>query len=206
MDRKKSRLAAGALSKFNDYATAVDQVETIDPTGAIEEVTDHPEYQGQPLGGLIASDCKKQCRITEYGTKIVKFYASNGLAMTTIAERLGIDHHTFNRAIRRQPEVAAALAQGKANEEFELKDCLMGMARRGNVIAAIFLLKARHGWTDQPVYQETKPTNLQVIINAPMSTEEYKKMREANVTPLHLPPPKTEEEFMDTQGEEVSDD
>lgn len=184
-----------AKLKHEDYVRATDYVEVLDPEGAVEG---DGEQGGQPY------------KVTPRGVQIARFYADAGLGTHTIAERLGMASDVFMKCIRRQPELAEALAQGKANQEFELKECLMNMARRGNVVAAIFMLKAQHGWSDQAQGGEVTPQKLQIVINAPLSTEDYKRLREENITPLHLPAPQTEEEYkhpvITTQGEEVKKD
>lgn len=184
--------ATGALKRFEDFARATDEVEILNPEGAWVANEGSP-----PTGSYHSWHGGKQIpgpqtyEITDYGCKLIEFYACNGLSQTTIAERLGLTGSMFSRCIRHQPEVAAALARGKADMEYELKDCLMGMARRGNVIAAIFLLKAQHGWRDNDPPPEAKPA-VQVLINAPLTTEQYKELSAHNITPLHLPPPKAD--------------
>lgn len=181
-----------AKLKYENFVRATDYVEVIDPEGATCQ-----EHEGAPH------------HITPRGLEIVRFYADGGLGLATICERIGMTREQFSKAMRRQPEVAEILAQGKANEEFELKECLMNMARRGNVVAAIFMLKARHGWNDREQQGEVVNQKLQIVINAPLSPEDYKKLQENNITPLHLPPPKTEDEYtgmqiITTPGEEVT--
>jgi predicted DNA-binding protein (UPF0251 family) len=180
-----------AKLKYEGFVRATDFVEVIDPEGAT--------YQEHDMAPVL---------ITPRGLEIIRFYADGGLGLMTIAERIGMTREQFTKAMRRQPEVAEILAQGKANEEFELKECLMNMARRGNVVAAIFMLKARHGWNDREQQGEQVNQKLQVIINAPLSTEDYKRLQEHNISPLHLPPPKTDDEYtgmqiITTPGEEV---
>lgn len=184
----ESRAIARELAKFKfeEYARSTDFVEILDPEGALEGEGPY--------------------RITQRGLQIIRFYVDAGLFYATIAERIGLTMKDFTKCVQDQPEVAEVLAQGKAVEEFELKELLMGQARRGNIIAIIFALKARHGWSDQQK-GEAAPQNFQLVINAPLTTEDYKRLREENISPLQLHRPKTEQDYKGpmfiTQGEEV---
>lgn len=180
-----------AVIKFRDFASITDRVEIVDPAGALEWLPNESSaYTSTPPNG--GGQGRPFVRVTPLGCQIVKFYAENGLSHTMIGTRLGIKRETFHRCMRDQPEVAEALAAGKGEAEYELQECLMGMARRGNVIAAIYLTKARHGWRDNDPPPEAK-SNLQIVINAPLSADDFKRMRESGVTPMQLPGPKLEE-------------
>lgn len=196
----EERRVRGILKKFEDFSRATDEVELLDPTGAYIKVPPQGFSGGNYDRGHGGRD---RYQVTEYGCKLVEFYACSGLAQTTIAERLGLSTATFSQCIRHQPEVQAALSRGKSDAEYELKDCLMGMARRGNVIAAIFLLKAQHGWRDNDAPPEARPA-VQVVINAPLTTEQYQQLRDNNVTPLQLPAPKLDQDnFLVAEAELV---
>jgi hypothetical protein len=78
----------------------------------------------------------------------------------------------------------AAIAVGKAALADEFTHHLLNAARKGNVIAAIYLTKARLGWREGDA-PDVKPN---IIINLPdsMSHEQYLnliKMIEANDGP-----------------------
>ena len=126
---------AKSVSKWKDFARSTDRVEVVNPEGTWEKI---PTPNGQ----------SSSFAITPHGCEVIKFYAANGLVQTVIADRLGMSRSVFTHCVSRQPEVAEALAVGTCEMEDELSTCLMGMARRGNVIAAIYLTKARLGWRD----------------------------------------------------------
>lgn len=168
----------GAIAQYRDFARSTDRVEVIDPKGTWEAV---PPTGGNGQGA-------RGVRITELGCKVIEFYAAHGLTQTVIARRLGMTIRSFGACLSRQEEVREAMTAGSSEMEDELSECLMGMARRGNVIAAIYLTKARLGWRDNDVPVEQK-SNLQIVINAPLSVDDFKKMREAGVSPLMLPTP-----------------
>jgi hypothetical protein len=67
-----------------------------------------------------------------------------------IARALGITVRTLKRLINDDPSLTDAADAAKDQEEAELRDCLMEMARKGDTVAALFLLKSRHGYVDRP--------------------------------------------------------
>lgn len=66
-----------------------------------------------------------------------------------IARALGITVKTLKRILDDEPELTNAVDAAKEAEEAELRDCLMRSARGGSDIAALFLLKTRHGYRDR---------------------------------------------------------
>lgn len=67
-----------------------------------------------------------------------------------IARALGVTVKTLKRLIDDDPSLTDAADAAKDREEAELRDCLMSMARKGSEVAALFLLKTRHGYIDRP--------------------------------------------------------
>jgi hypothetical protein len=67
-----------------------------------------------------------------------------------IARALGTTVKTLKRLIDDDPSLTNAADSAKDQEEAELRDCLMAMARKGDTVAALFLLKSRHGYVDRP--------------------------------------------------------
>lgn len=191
---------AGALKKFEDFARASDQVEWVDPTGAWEAIESQSRFYHAGSHGSHGNSVNS-LRMTEYGVKLCQFYATAGLSHGLIAERLGLGHDTFRAMIRHDDRVREALAKGTQEGEYELQECLMGMARRGNVIAAIFLLKARHGWRDNDPPAEAKPA-FQIVVNAPLPAGDYAKIIAAGATPMALPSPDELKPVLLTEGTE----
>lgn len=66
-----------------------------------------------------------------------------------IARALGVTVRTLKRIIDEDPSLTDAADAAKDQEEAELRDCLMASARKGDTVAALFLLKARHGYVDR---------------------------------------------------------
>ncbi len=66
-----------------------------------------------------------------------------------IARALGTTVKTLKRILDDDPELADAVEAAREAEEAELRDCLMRNAKAGSDVAALFLLKSRHGYRDR---------------------------------------------------------
>lgn len=72
-----------------------------------------------------------------------------GYPRNQIAKALGTRVKTLKRLIDDDPALADAIDARKDAEEAELRDILMGLARKGDTVAAIFLGKSQYGWRDR---------------------------------------------------------
>lgn len=97
--------------------------------------------------------------VTEPGLKLVEDLAARGLHLDTIASTLGMHPATFRLVRQRQPEVQWALERGLAKEHDFLVGKLHELAKKGNVVAILFALKARFG------YREGVATEVNVNVN-----------------------------------------
>lgn len=121
--------------------------------------------------------------VTAKGLELIEQLAANGHPETAISKQLHIDPKTLRAIRRRQPEVQTALDHGRGVLEAELVDILLRHARKGNVVAAIYLSKARCGWRDNgPVPEGASPTtNINILqLPAPLSVDDYRKAVDAN--------------------------
>ena len=116
------------------------------------------------------------------GLQIVERMAADGHADASIAKSLRMHRETLRLCRRRQPEVQEALDRGRAALEDELTHILLGQAREGNTVAAIFLAKARCGWREGEVPGGMgERVNVTINLPAAMSQEAYHHM--IDVTP-----------------------
>jgi hypothetical protein len=104
-------------------------------------------------------------RVTDAGCTALMLLASEGADMWTMAHKVGIGRTTLQRLIKDDERVEAAIAIGKAALSDELTNHLLVAARKGNIVASIYLTKARLGWREGDV-PEAKPN---IIINLPDS-------------------------------------
>ncbi|MBU2580810.1 MAG: hypothetical protein KJ622_03705 [Alphaproteobacteria bacterium] len=83
------------------------------------------------------------------GIELVKYMAREGLALETMANKLGMSPWTFAALRKRQPEIDDVIGEGRALLSDELQCLLMERARGGDLTAMIFLAKSRAGWSDR---------------------------------------------------------
>lgn len=118
---------------------------------------------------------------TDAGIELIERLAGEGQDLRTIAKRLGISFTVLKAARKGFPEVAEAFERGHARLADEITHLLLSHARKGNIVAAIFLAKTRLGW------RETGPsdsgTKVAVQINLPgaMDPASYAKAIETTV-------------------------
>lgn len=137
---------------------------------------------------------KSEIVVTPTGLGIVEELAAKECSVVTIAAALGVNKETFVHLRRRDPAVEEAFENGRAKEHDRLVANLNTAAASGNVVASIFLLRARHG------YQSGEGIDVNVNVNtggvlvvpAEMTVEQYMEMKRAegemiDVTPLAQP-------------------
>ncbi len=118
---------------------------------------------------------KSEIIVTPTGLQVVEELAAKGCSVVTIAAALGVNKETFLHMRRRDPVVEEAFENGRAREHDRLVSNLNTAAAGGNVVASIFLLRARHG------YQSSEGIDVNVNVNtggvlvvpAEMTVEEY---------------------------------
>ena len=118
---------------------------------------------------------KSEIVVTPTGLGIVEELAAKGCSVVTIAKALGVDKETFRHIRGRDPAVEEAFEAGRAKEHDRLVSNLNTAAASGNVVASIFLLRARHG------YQSAEGIDVNVNVNtggvlvvpADISVEDY---------------------------------
>lgn len=96
--------------------------------------------------------------VTDTGIKMVEDLTARGVTLTSIARVLGMDTATLRLVRQRQPEVEEAYQRGLAREQEALVGNLRRAADEGNIVANIFLLKARHQ------YREGEPMEVNVNV------------------------------------------
>jgi hypothetical protein len=74
--------------------------------------------------------------------------AADGASMGGIATTLGIDQEILRRWIDEDPALKEAIDRGREAERHVLHSGLVQAAHSGNIVAAMFLLKARHGYRE----------------------------------------------------------
>ncbi len=114
--------------------------------------------------------------VTDAGLKTIEDMAAEGNSDASICKVLGVGHNQLKH-LKEDERVATAYYTGKGRLADELHDILMGMARDGNVAAAIYLSKARLGWRDQgPATNTGNATQVNIHIPPAMSDMDFNKL------------------------------
>jgi hypothetical protein len=80
---------------------------------------------------------------------LIEQLAADGWSQLGIAKRLGTSNDTLRRWLDENPELQDAFNSGRENERWQLHNCLYRAAmEKGNIVAAMFLLKARHSYVE----------------------------------------------------------
>lgn len=84
--------------------------------------------------------------------KRVEELAAQGLPKSAIALALNVNRHLFNRWLDEREDMAEALLRGREAERHALHNKLFEAAMKGKgrdaLLAAMFLLKSRHGYIE----------------------------------------------------------
>jgi hypothetical protein len=110
--------------------------------------------------------------LTTAGRTVVRLLSAEGNDQATIAHRLGVGLSTFKEIIKRDDALAEAIAVGKAALSDELAHLLLRGAREGNIVAAIYLSKARCGWRENDAPEAAKP-NIVIQLPGAMNEQQY---------------------------------
>lgn len=109
------------------------------------------------------------------GIKIIEELSARGCHLTTIARALRMSKDALQACRARQPEVEEAYQRGLATEHDALVSNLRTAANEGNVVANLFLLKARHGYREGVPLEINTTVNMGgvLVVPADMTVEEY---------------------------------
>ena len=102
---------------------------------------------------------------------------TQGYPRHQIAKALGTTVKTLKRLINKDPILSDATEARRDAEEAELRDILMGMAKAGDTVAAIFLGKSQYGWRDRGEQDKPQAAGGGVlVVPAVTNVEEWEKL------------------------------
>lgn len=102
--------------------------------------------------------------------------AKQGLSIIGIGHAMGVGRDAFRGWLERHPDIKEAFDVGRERERAELHSGLADQARKGNITAAIFLLKARHGYVEGDRGDQASRVAVQINLPAAMSLAEFRAM------------------------------
>lgn len=110
------------------------------PVDPLDEAAMRPELKAIPWNKRELTDEQR----AQVAAAVAAHYPRN-----EIARALGTTFKTLKRILDDDPELTDAVDAAREAEEAELRDCLMRNAKAGSDVAALFLLKSRHGYRDR---------------------------------------------------------
>jgi transposase-like protein len=100
--------------------------------------------------------------------EIITAACATGASKQGVAMALGCDRSVLERWLHERPDLAEAFARGKERERQTLHDVLYETATKGEgrdaIIAAMFLLKARHGYVEGEKEGQANRVNINFTI------------------------------------------
>lgn len=110
--------------------------------------------------------------------KRIESLAALGHSAVGIARGLNTSADTLRRWIDEHPELGEAIARGREAEEFALHNVLYRAAMKGNIVAAIYLTKAKFGWREGDQSETANKVSITFTLPAALNPEEFAKVIE----------------------------
>lgn len=106
--------------------------------------------------------------------KTIRACASDGWGLVGIASRLGIDRELLGHWFNDYPELKLAFDEGRELERHTLHNTLFRQATEGNnMIAAMFLLKSRHGYREGDQGEQVNRVSINFTLPGALRPEQY---------------------------------
>lgn len=103
----------------------------------------------------------------------IRALSAEGHSTVGIAQQLGVGRKTLDKWRAQFPELDEAYREGVERERYELHSGLVQKAKAGNIVAAMFLLKARHGYREGDQGGQDNRVQIQIALPAAMSLEQF---------------------------------
>lgn len=104
----------------------------------------------------------------------VRALAADGFSIVGVAAGMGIDAKTLNLWMEREPALQEAFDQGREQERRALHNKLYRLAmEKDNAPAAMFLLKARHGYREGDQSDQAGRVNVTIALPGAMTLQQF---------------------------------
>jgi len=132
---------------------------------------------------LIVREAHGKKSVTPAGLARIETLAANGASLQTMAKELGISRPTWRRLRSEDATVKEAIDRGMGTLETELVDRLLTISRKGGrngMVASMFMLKAKFGWSEGTLPPSVQVNAQQVAIQMPaaLSKEQFDELLE----------------------------
>ena len=102
--------------------------------------------------------------------------AANGADVKGIAHCVGINKDTLQRWLNEHPELREAYERGRERERAALHNALYRAAtEKGNIVAAMFLLKARHGYREGDQGEAGNKVSITFSLPGALTMDQYRE-------------------------------
>ena len=108
-----------------------------------------------------------------YFREEVEAVAAAGGSKLGVARHFGISIATLNRWFEENEDFAEAYRQGRDQERQKLHNVLVREAEKGNITAAMALLKSRHGYRDNETSDQANKIAITFNLPGAMNAAEY---------------------------------
>lgn len=106
----------------------------------------------------------------------IRELAKEGHSTVAIARQLGVGRKTLDKWRAEFPELDEAYREGADCERYMLHSLLVAKARAGNIVAAMFLLKARHGYREGDQSDQAGRANITINLPGAMSLAQFRSI------------------------------
>lgn len=104
----------------------------------------------------------------------IEAYVSDGFSLLGVAKRLGTSPDVLRRWFEEYPELLMAFESGRENERHALHNLCYRKAMEGNVVAAFFLLKCKHGYREGDQSEGGNKVQINFQLPGAMSMDDFK--------------------------------
>ena len=103
----------------------------------------------------------------------IRALSAEGHSTVGIAQQLGVGRKTFDKWRAEFPDLDEAYREGVERERYELHSGLAAKARGGNIVAAMFLLKARHGYREGDQADQAGRVSVTIALPGAMTLQQF---------------------------------
>lgn len=104
----------------------------------------------------------------------VRDLAADGFSVIGVAHRMGVGKRALGRWFDEYPDLKDAFDQGREEERYALHNFLYRQAmEHGNATAAMFLLKARHGYREGDQGDQANQVNVTIALPGAMTLSQF---------------------------------
>lgn len=103
----------------------------------------------------------------------VRELSAEGHSTVGIAQQLGVGRKTFDKWRTEFPDIEEAYREGVERERYTLHNVLVEKAKGGNIVAAIFLLKARHSYREGDQSDQAGRVSVNITLPGALSMEKF---------------------------------